>query len=174
MNTVWAWSSGVLILFGLFLLGKRRNPNQSVPLITRPKIEKGQFPINQYHASPHWGRLRSYIAAQAAHETGGFTSRLALDQNNIFGMNIPSKRAFVGSKNSGNQYMTYSDWNQSVQDLLLWMKHTKFPLSVNSSKQYVDELVDRGYFTDNPRNYLGGMNRYLKELPFDPFVKIQD
>jgi len=171
-NTALPYLVGVFALLGLFLFGRKKEPkNQSFPAGVKKQILPSQLPINQFHASPYWANLRHYISAQTIHETGGYTSRLALEQNNLTGMNVPNVRPFVGFKDSG-RYMRYSSFNQSIQDLLLWMQYTKFPLSVANSRQYVQELKKRGYFSDNEQTYLNGVNSALRQLPFSPIVKI--
>ena len=106
--------------------------------------------------------LLLYIFSQAWHETGGFKSRLALEQNNLFGMKIPQVREFVGDK-SNPPYMTYRSWSESVDDLLLWFENQRFPTSVESPFHYTMSLRQRGYFTDSVDNYLRGMLNGLKE-----------
>jgi hypothetical protein len=154
----WAGLLGAFVLFLLSLRKKRAIPDQVKP-------------FDQNHNSPYWRKLRYYISAQADHETGGFTSRLALDQNNVTGMNIPKQRPFVGFKDSG-PYMRYKDWNQSIEDLLLWMNYTGFPVYVADSRQYVQELKKRGYFEDTEQNYIAGVNNALRKLPASTLFKI--
>lgn len=108
--------------------------------------------------------LQPYIEAQARHETGNYSSALSTDQYNLFGMKKPVSRAFIGSKDSGNQYMSYQSYSDSVRDLFLWMDYTGFPVSVSGSAQYVAELKKRGYFTDNLFTYLKGVNSALQDL----------
>jgi flagellum-specific peptidoglycan hydrolase FlgJ len=114
--------------------------------------------------------LLPYIEAQARHETGNYSSRLARDQFNLFGMKKPLIRPFVGSKSSSNSYMTYESYDQSVKDLLLWMDSTGFPISVKGSSEYVAELKKRGYFEDNYFTYLNGINSALESLKKSGFT----
>jgi hypothetical protein len=162
---------GLFVASALFLLMRKRI--RPIPQGISKQIPPQELPINQFHASPYWLNLKHYIAAQTMHETGGYTSRLALEQKNITGMNVPSQRNFVGYKDSG-RYMRYDSFFQSIQDLLLWMSYTKFPQSVPNSKVYVQELKKRGYFGDSEANYLRGVNSALRKLPYSPIVKIVD
>jgi flagellum-specific peptidoglycan hydrolase FlgJ len=145
---------GLAVLFGIFLLWKRKTPSKS---LRTPPINQNLGPIKRASLIP-------YIEAQARHETGNYSSRLAQDQFNLFGMKKPFIRPFVGSKNSSNEYMTYESYDQSVKDLLLWMDNTGFPVSVRGSSEYVAELKKRGYFTDNYFTYLNGINSALESL----------
>jgi hypothetical protein len=170
---------GLLGLLGLFLFLRKRAKKQlpNLPIKNQePMMEV--LPINQFHASPYWANLRHYIAAQTIHETstktgGAYSSRLAVEQKNITGMKIPSRRPFVGFKDT-KPYMRYTSFFQSIQDLLLWMAFTKFPLSVPDSKSFVAELKKRKYFEDSEANYLRGVNSALRKLPYSPIVKIVD
>lgn len=108
--------------------------------------------------------LLPYIHAQAVHETGNFQSQLARFKNNLFGMKKPSQRAFLGIKDPDSPYMSYSSWNESVRDLLLWMEAVNFPSQVSGSAQYVQELKRRNYFEDNITTYLKGVNSALTAL----------
>jgi uncharacterized FlgJ-related protein len=121
-------------------------------------------PIDQQLGMNKRLALLPYIDAQAQHETGNFTSRLANEQNNLFGMKKPNKRAFLGSKDSANEYMTYDSYSQSVQDLLLWMDSVSFPNSVSDSFHYAAELQKRKYFEDNLGTYVKGLNLGLVRL----------
>jgi hypothetical protein len=167
---------GLSAVFVLFLLMRKKT--KIIPQYLAKPIPPQELPINQYHASPYWHNLRNYIAAQTIHETstitgGAYSSRLAVEQKNITGMNVPNQRNFVGYKDSG-RYMRYDSFFQSIQDLLLWMSYTKFPQSVPNSKAYVQELKKRGYFGDSEANYLRGVNSALRKLPYSPLVKIVD
>jgi hypothetical protein len=145
---------GLAVLLGIFLFWRKKTPFKS---LRTPPINQNLGPIKRASLIP-------YIEAQARHETGGYSSRLAREQFNLFGMKKPLIRSFVGSKNSPNAYMTYESYSQSVQDLLLWMDSVNFPVSVKGSSEYVAELKKRGYFEDNYFNYLAGLNNALEEL----------
>lgn len=149
------WLVGLLVVFAIFLFWKRRGKNQPMDRI---------FPIDQNWMGNRRLSLLPYIEAQARHETGNYNSRLARDQKNLFGMKKPTNRAFVGSKDSQNVYMSYDSYRQSVEDLLLWMQSTNFPTTVSGSAQYVNELKKRRYFEDNIQTYTKGINQALQDL----------
>lgn len=64
------------------------------------------------------------VFAQALLETGNFTSRLFKQNNNLFGMRVPSKRSTV-AKNVKNKksYAKYSTWQESVVDYALYQDY---------------------------------------------------
>jgi flagellum-specific peptidoglycan hydrolase FlgJ len=109
--------------------------------------------------------LLPYIEAQAIHETGNYSSPLSIRQNNLFGMNVARNRPFNGFPVAGSVYAGYNSRKDSIDDLILWMDYTKFPLKVSDSLQYVTELKKRGYFTDSIQNYLRGVNSGLDQVP---------
>lgn len=158
LNTWGALLVGFLVWFVLFL---KRGKKQISNLNLRP--------INQDWMGSKRLALLPYIDAQARHETGDFTSRLAVELNNLFGMKRPVIRPFFGSGGQVGQFAEYENYRQSVQDLMAWMDYTGFPLAVSGSAQYVAELKKRGYFEDSQQNYLNGVNRGLAALENEGF-----
>lgn len=76
------------------------------------------------------------VLAQMKLENGNYTSKLALENNNYFGMKQPRKRATtsIGEKNG---YASYKSWVHSVLDYALWQKEYAKGLTEN---QYLDSL----------------------------------
>lgn len=76
------------------------------------------------------------VLAQMKLESGNYTSKLALENNNYFGMKQPRKRATtsIGEKNG---YASYKSWVHSVLDYALWQKEYAKGLTEN---QYLDSL----------------------------------
>lgn len=155
-NMQGGWLLGLLVLSVLFLRkGKAKTKNLQA------------LPINQdWNQSPYSGLL-PYIHAQAFHESGGFKSRLAVEQKNLFGMKVPRVRKFAGFKVEGSEFAGYRNFRESVEDFMLWLESVSFPKTVSGSAQYVAELKKRNYFEDTISNYLKGVNSALKnEIPF--------
>lgn len=148
------WLVGSVILLGIFLL--RMKPKK-----------KNLLPIQMNLSDERFKNLKYYIQAQAVHESNNFTSTGALTRNNLFGMGVPSKRTFLGTKDPKSQYAVFPDYETSVKDLMEWMKYTNFPNAVKNSAEYVKELKVRGYFEDSTFNYLRGMNSALNKLDSD-------
>ena len=77
-SDVLAWLLGGL---AILLVGSRtltrKNPTKTISRIIKRSKYKDYLP---------------YILAQSQHETGFFKSRLALEEKNLFGMGVPSKR----------------------------------------------------------------------------------
>lgn len=76
------------------------------------------------------------VLAQMKLESANYTSKLALENNNYFGMKQPRKRATtsIGEKNG---YASYKSWVHSVLDYALWQKEYARKLTEN---QYLDSL----------------------------------
>jgi hypothetical protein len=146
---------GLAVLFALFLKWISGKAEKDL---------RNETPINQGLNLGSRSSLLPYIDAQAQHETGNFTSRLATDQNNLFGMKKPYIRAFLGTAKGAGEFLKYKDRAESVQDLILWMEHTGFPETVSGSADYVQQLKKRKYFEDNLGTYTKGVNAGLKRL----------
>lgn len=77
------------------------------------------------------------VLAQMKIESGNYTSKLALGNNNYFGMKQPRKRATtsIGDKNG---YASYKSWVHSVLDYALWQKEYARSLT---EVEYLDSLT---------------------------------
>lgn len=96
------------------------------------------------------------VLAQMKLESGNYTSKLALENNNYFGMKQPRKRATtsIGEKNG---YASYKSWVHSVLDYALWQKEYARQLTEN---QYLDSLSK--YAED--KNYTLKIKKLSKNL----------
>lgn len=119
--------------------------------------------------------LSTLIAAQAAHETANFTSRVFVQNNNCFGYKaIPGAIWQEGSGRmspEGNAYALYSSVANSVHELTAWIrrrqKEGKFPpdlTTITTPLGYASLLKVCGYYGDTTQNYTAGLaaaiNRY--------------
>lgn len=77
------------------------------------------------------------VLAQMKLESANYTSKLALENNNYFGMKQPRKRATtsIGDKNG---YASYKSWVHSVLDYALWQKEYARSLT---EVEYLDSLM---------------------------------
>jgi len=103
--------------------------------------------------------LLPYIEAQAKHETGNYTSRAYLENNNLFGMKNATKRKQLGKY--AEPYRKYLTDRESIRDLLIYFDYVKFPKSVSSAEQFAQELKNRAYYEDTVSNYTNGIKRFL-------------
>lgn len=98
--------------------------------------------------APYYGYTAvepSLILAQAAYETGHFTSRLIVEDNNAFGMRQPQQRPNVSDGPGASGFATYSDLFASVQDYFLRQQYFRVPNV--SGAAYVDATIASGYNT---------------------------
>lgn len=104
---------------------------------------------------------KKLIKAIAAHETGNFTSDLALKSNNFFGMHMPMRRETTAIGATSNNYAIYRDAKDSINDFLKWFKFhgvdkksfNTFPKHADPVKPIVYFMANKGYFTDSKGNY---------------------
>ena len=96
------------------------------------------------------------VLAQMKLESANYTSKLALENNNYFGMKQPRKRATtsIGEKNG---YASYKSWVHSVLDYALWQREYAKQLTEN---QYLDSL--NKYAED--KKYILKIKKLLKNL----------
>lgn len=105
-----------------------------------------------------------YITAQAAHETGNFTSKIFKENNNLFGMKLPKQRKTTAT---GEKYghATFNNIEDAVKDFKLYYKTLGYMGIYPSLAAYVKALVKRGYFEASPEEYESGM-KYFYNLYF--------
>ena len=114
--------------------------------------------------------LAKFIAAQAAHETGGFTSRIFQSNNNAFGMKYAGQLLALGEKNG---YANYSNLGKSVEDLIAWYNRKRslgayIFTPVTTLDQYVLFLKTNRYFEAPLNEYLNGCRHfYFKLFPVE-------
>ena len=107
----------------------------------------------------------SSIAAQAAHETGNFTSAIFLDCNNAFGY-----KAVTSSCASHPDYQNYANLEDSVNEICQWilrrLNEGNFPplASITTAAQYAAALKNNGYYEDSLANYTNGILAYLNNF----------
>jgi len=145
-----AFAIGLLMLFRQFLLISRRKekPLQAIFKILR---EQG--------LEPSMIRL---LQAQAIHETGNFTSRLFLENNNVFGMKIPSIRKTLNVAPANEIFSQFVSVGDSVKDMLLYLDHFSIPLNLADPFLYAQVLKDKNYYEDPVEVYFKGLSNGLR------------
>lgn len=88
--------------------------------------------------------------AQAILESGNFTSKIAKENNNLFGMRLPKSRetTAVGQKKG---YARYLSWKDSVKDFKLW-QDSLFKKRPNMTRSQYLSYLNRIY-SETP-NYI--------------------
>jgi len=198
MKELWikykGWAYGLLILvivfifFRLFLRSGRKDQNSSEespknPMYgnRKPKVAKA---IESALSGTKFEGLEKIIYGQAAHETGNFTSRAFVEQNNMFGMKEAAIRKtsdidsgdFEAEKGTFKAdkvgYSEYESLEDSVMDLLYYLENQGFepeilPVANDTEKlkRYLvflkEETVPGPYFEDTFENYFNGVKKWL-------------
>lgn len=113
--------------------------------------------------------------AQAAHETGGFASPIAVQFNNVYGMKVPLQRPFNGHGSgvweAGWEFAAYDSVEESVEDYLERQRYFHIDTSGDPDK-YIKETIQSGYATDP--NYENAWRSWINQLGgvefSDPFA----
>lgn len=116
--------------------------------------------------------LATFIAAQAAHETGGFTSDVFTKCNNCFGYKYVEGAGLQNGpcniSPEGNAYAHYADIEHSVVEICDWIKRRlkegRFPalVDIKTPLQYATLLKNCGYYGDTLANYTAGIANGLR------------
>lgn len=127
--------------------------------------KKGQAAISQVIRDSEWVNLYPLILAQSKLETANFTSNVYRNNNNLFGMNVPTKRPFLGERGSpspeGGIYAKYKNDLTSVRDYVEWLRYTKFPTYSMTPETFVNQMKQRGYFTASESGYLKALKSWI-------------
>jgi uncharacterized FlgJ-related protein len=116
-----------------------------------------------------YSQLLPYLIAQAKFETGNFSSRLANEFSNLYGMGCVKVRPTtqIGCTEpifdtGGNRSMgIYKSWDKSIEDILLWLKYNNAPQSFVDVENYAYWLKSRGYFEVSTEQYIQGLKHFM-------------
>lgn len=106
--------------------------------------------------------LAEMLAAQAAHETGDFTSRIFSENNNAFGMKASTRNYEFGERYGHAIYLSIGD---SVKDMLEYLSDRIKPLKEIASmsiSEYAIYLKSVSYFEDTVQNYTSGLMSFYE------------
>jgi uncharacterized FlgJ-related protein len=98
----------------------------------------------------------SQVLAQTMLETGRFTSKVCLENKNLFGMKMPGQRKTkaLGTKNNHAYYNSYLD---SVIDYFLWLDYFKL-----TTLEKYNNRIATNYATDT--KYVSKIVAFEKQL----------
>lgn len=155
---------GLILLALLAWLYLRQSKNMNPPIKMNTINDTGKKVFELLKAEGFNIDTAKYITAQAAHETGNFSSKIFRENNNLFGMKLPVKRKTTAT---GEKYghATYENIADSVKDFKLYYKTLGYMGIYPSIAAYVKALVKRSYFEANPEEYEKGM-KYFYNLYF--------
>lgn len=110
------------------------------------------------------------ITAQAAHETGNFTSNIYQENNNPFGMKMPKQRRTT-AKGEKNNHAFYGSIEEAIKDFWLYYKAVNLPESWATVEKYIEAIKEKGYFEAETGQYVRGVT-YFYNLYFKGNAKI--
>lgn len=150
----------VLLLGGLLLL---RRLKISRPQTGNNSLDESAAEIYGYILDAGFDpETAKIITAQAAHETGGFTSTIYHVNKNAFGMKLPKVRKTTAiGENRG--HAVYESLADSVNDFYLWYTYSKLPTWWLNVQEYTDALSMKKYYEDKPYNYYKGVNYFYEK-----------
>lgn len=100
-----------------------------------------------------------YITAQAAHETGNFSSKIFLENKNLFGYKYVGQNTALGEKN-GHAY--YENIYLSIQDYKNYYRLRKYPQIFTSLDSFIETLKINRYFEASLTEYKAGVKHFFK------------
>lgn len=115
------------------------------------------------------------VTAQSKHESGNYTSRVFLKNNNCFGYKFVGQRwATQGLKSpEGDFYAHYDSPADSAREIARWIKRRQnsglFPRdldTITGPEEYAHLLKACGYFGDSVENYTKGLKHHFKTLKY--------
>lgn len=141
-----------LLLVALYL-ARSKTKNLQSEVITTNKDAK--FLFSELLLNGFDIKQSRFILAQAGHETGGFKSKIYLENNNCFGMKLARVRETTaqGERYGHAYYKTVSD---SVKDFTIYYRIFKYRTVYLTIADYVKALKKNGYFEANETAYLLG------------------
>jgi uncharacterized FlgJ-related protein len=100
-----------------------------------------------------------FVVAQAAHETANFTSKIFLENNNLFGMKLAlvRKTTATGQKNG---HATYTNLRDCVKDFTIYYNTMGYLKVYSSVGSYVAALKKKAYFEADQTVYETGVNHF--------------
>jgi uncharacterized FlgJ-related protein len=105
-----------------------------------------------------------FVTAQAAHETGNFTSELFLKYNNCFGYKYVGQSIALGE--TIQDFAIYNSIYDSVQDFTVYYSRNQFDKTFDTIRAYIEKLKEVNYFEDDKETYIKGVT-YFYNLYFN-------
>jgi len=107
---------------------------------------------------------RMIITAHAMHETGVFSSRVFIEDNNAFGMHYPEKRETTAIAQDEKGFSVYDTVSSSVDDLKLWFDFHNENMEFSRPASYAAKIREYEYYTDSYATYAASMKIHYESL----------
>lgn len=100
----------------------------------------------------------TFVFAQAAHETGNFTSPLFFSNNNCFGMKPPKTYVVAIGEQFG--YANYKSIEDSAKAMAIYLQAHNLAGGLSTLDQYVNNLHNQNYFEADLQEYVNGVRHF--------------
>jgi hypothetical protein len=139
---------GFLVLFIIIyqVLKSQKKPTIQSRIVNT-LIENGVNPL-----------LAPIVFAQAAHETGNFTSPLFFSNNNCFGMKPPKE--YIVAINDQFGYANYNSIEDSAKAMAIYLQAHYLAGGLQTVAEYVTNLYNENYFEASLQEYLNGVTHF--------------
>lgn len=107
--------------------------------------------------------LARFYTAQAAFETGIFTSPLFVQANNGFGMKQARTRPTTSLGATSTGWASYESFEKSVEDRYLWDTYNKLTYT-NDIKEFIQTIKTKSYFEEPFTQYYNGVRSHYAKL----------
>ena len=167
------FSIGLLILLLLFVISLMalKSQRQQVKQVDSDVLRvNSQYIYNQLRRHGLNDTVARFATAQAAFETGGFTSNSFLYGGNAFGYKHVGQPLSRGVIHGHAHYSTIAD---SCQEFVEYWKRRRrrqpLPVRISSLRVFVEYLGDKNiqpgaYFEVSIGHYLNGVTYYYKQI----------
>lgn len=124
--------------------------------------------ITRYADEYGYGDIDPHVfLAQSALESGNWTSRRAVEDNNVFGMKHPSQRPTTSAGAGAGGFATYASPTDSVEDYFMRQRYFNVPGDVSASG-YMQATQSGQYpYAEEGADYITAWNRTYLEMMTD-------
>lgn len=159
LNGATTWRGYPLLL--LFLVASLlfwKRTNRQKKMSTKNEIYKTVYSLLIENGIPF--RFAQIITAQAAHETYNFSSKIYIENRNLFGMKLAKirKTLAIGERYGHAIFRSLED---SVKDLILYFEAQRIDKNFIDSDTYIETLKNKGYFEARLSEYQKGTAYFL-------------
>lgn len=104
-----------------------------------------------------------FVTAQAAHETGNFTSDIFKNNHNLFGMKAAGQSLVIGERNG---HAVYASLEDSIADYRKYYRRHNYLSYYETPESFVEALKKASYFEADQETYKKGV-RFFYNLYFN-------
>jgi hypothetical protein len=158
-NSVIGWLGFLLFPLSVWLFLKLLKTNTPPKKMTSINESWFHYIFPRIIEAGFRGELAKYVFAQAAFETGNFTSQIFKENNNLFGMKLAAIRTTLATgENRG--HAKFNSIVDSIKDFALYHKARAYSTVFASLPSYINTLHQKGYFEAEKDAYQKGVELY--------------